>query len=324
MGNDPGFSLHEDGGSEIKITQEGNLHSAKSLFGKLDFQQFASNELSAWFSRYYIEKDVELTGTANIPIIELHIAYQNHFECSWDGVASASNKKNMQFNLSYVPFINNKATFHANKKYSTFDVHVSKDFLISHVALFPALEVFLNNIEKKVAADFSLYNHYASSTMISILDSIINSRYNHEIKKELLRHQLSELVIIGLHMLSEKKVAGKQETILHPSEIESLHALKEMLDGTSARIPLIPQLAKKYCLNEYKLKTGFKRLFGTSIYQYHIHCRMEIAKKILLDTDQVLQDVALDAGFEDVPNFSALFKKKYGCPPGYYRKNHKK
>ena len=59
---------------------------------------------------------------------------------------------------------------------------------------------------------------------------------------------------------------------------------------------------------------------GTTIHQYLLQYRLEIAKKILLNTDCTISDIALKCGFKNVYYFSNTFKEKTGITPSLFRK----
>lgn len=69
--------------------------------------------------------------------------------------------------------------------------------------------------------------------------------------------------------------------------------------------------------------TWFRRIFkqntGYSPNQYHMHLRLERAKRLLADTDLPVKDIALKLGYRTQDYFSSIFKKKTGKSPIAYR-----
>ncbi|OOV20778.1 hypothetical protein BXU10_08645 [Flavobacterium sp. LM4] len=64
-----------------------------------------------------------------------------------------------------------------------------------------------------------------------------------------------------------------------------------------------------------KLKMDFKSVYGTSILQYNIEKKMELALQLLLNTNMQIKYIAQEVGYESHSKFSAAFKKKYGKLP---------
>jgi AraC-like DNA-binding protein len=74
-------------------------------------------------------------------------------------------------------------------------------------------------------------------------------------------------------------------------------------------------------LNEYKLKRGFRELFGTTVFAYLSEQRLALAKRMLLDTDKTAAEIAFELGYATPQHFSAAFKKRFGVSPKSMRKN---
>ncbi len=48
--------------------------------------------------------------------------------------------------------------------------------------------------------------------------------------------------------------------------------------------------------------------------------RMKKARTLLRETDQTIETVAAEVGYENVEHFNRLFKKNYGITPVQYRR----
>jgi len=51
--------------------------------------------------------------------------------------------------------------------------------------------------------------------------------------------------------------------------------------------------------------------------------RVSHAQRLLATTDDLIIDVALNAGFGSLSRFHDAFKRWCGCPPKQYRKQHR-
>ena len=83
--------------------------------------------------------------------------------------------------------------------------------------------------------------------------------------------------------------------------------------------PLI-ELAHTFGTNEYKVKHGFKQLYGQTVFRFLIVERLKRASLIIQHTNIPLKEVAHITGFVSVSHFYKAFKKKYGYTPGDLRK----
>ena len=73
----------------------------------------------------------------------------------------------------------------------------------------------------------------------------------------------------------------------------------------------------------YLSSSHFRRLFrgetGLPFRQFCLRCRMDHAARFLRESDTPLKEVAGECGVSDVYQFSRMFRKHYGTPPGRYR-----
>ncbi|MBE9488363.1 MAG: helix-turn-helix transcriptional regulator [Bacteroidetes bacterium] len=98
---------------------------------------------------------------------------------------------------------------------------------------------------------------------------------------------------------------------------------KNIVEEQYKNPPSLHQLALMMGTNVCKLKTGFKELFGKTVFEYLFDYRMELACKYLLDSSYSIQEVADSIGYEYHSHFSTAFKRKYGLSPLEYRNSIK-
>ena len=71
------------------------------------------------------------------------------------------------------------------------------------------------------------------------------------------------------------------------------------------------------------LRRQFRRQFGQTVQAYHDQLRMLRARRLLINTDKAIADVALACGWDDPQYFSRVFKKATGHAPSVWRGNVK-
>ncbi len=151
--------------------------------------------------------------------------------------------------------------------------------------------------------------------------------------------------------LSRESITASLSRIPRLTEAQSdaYFDMLEMLTGHVEANRLLPvkkpslgQLTKEYVRNNLSekltlsdiswnlhcstvtLTQHFKAEFGYSIMSYAHKKRMELARRLLLDTDKPLYEVAASCGYPDVEYFSRSFKREHGEAPGSWRKQRGK
>ncbi|MDF2660339.1 MAG: helix-turn-helix protein [Paenibacillus sp.] len=81
----------------------------------------------------------------------------------------------------------------------------------------------------------------------------------------------------------------------------------------------LPLLSELFYIGVRQLNRQFNRHLGTSVIGYVQRIRMERAKRLLVETDEKINQIAELVGYEDAASFSRTFTREVGCPPGKYR-----
>lgn len=82
----------------------------------------------------------------------------------------------------------------------------------------------------------------------------------------------------------------------------------------------LEQVSDAVGLSPYYFSKLFKKEKGIGFSNYISRIRISHAKKMLVETELPLTDVALQSGFSSAPYFSQVFKKEEGVTPGEYRR----
>ncbi len=124
-----------------------------------------------------------------------------------------------------------------------------------------------------------------------------------------------ELLSLEIGRLSRRKAPGPP---LRIEEIRKLHHVRQVMMDSMLDPPTLDQLARRVGLNGRKIKTGFRSLFGTTVYGYLHQCRMEKAMRLLNGDLSNVSEAAWAVGYVNVSHFSAAFRKRFGTRPGDY------
>lgn len=108
---------------------------------------------------------------------------------------------------------------------------------------------------------------------------------------------------------------------LSNDDITCLLEAKEFISANPAYRHGIRQIAARAGINRYKLTYGFKQLFGSTVHQYIIRTRMENARRLLMQTEKPVKEIAKLNGYSNTENFNYAFKKYFGHTASSLKKN---
>ena len=157
-----------------------------------------------------------------------------------------------------------------------------------------------------------------SAALQNIVDSIVNCTFEGQARALFLEAKALELT--ALYLVTDKQ--SPQNYVFCKSEYdqERLFFAKTYLIQHYDMPPTIAELARIAGINEFKLKNGFKELFGDTIHNFVNNYKMDIALQSLTEGDKKASQLAFDLGFSSVQHFSKAFRQKFGYPPSQVRK----
>lgn len=326
------FQVYADGKEEVRFYYSDEnpkgLQCDKIIVGewskgKCYFYLFAGSGFCIWYSEYHPTEDTYLGATGNVPSLELQIAFKNKIRGLWKGIDNPE-LNSYQFNFRYSYDVETKAYFEGGKEYITCDIQFEKWFLEEHVNDFPSLSVLLDKVTNRISGSLAETDAFCSPDMVHIMRTILFNKYNERRRLSTWEHKVKIILLDALDIISPINTTV-QKLKLSEYDIDCLYRAKEIIDSNPVDKPVIlDELRQKVALNEFKLKNGFKQLFGYSPYDYYLELRMKEAKRLLLEEkSESITNIAYLIGYKNVVNFNILFKQRFGVTPGYFRKHGK-
>lgn len=151
-----------------------------------------------------------------------------------------------------------------------------------------------------------------------ILSQIADCSYSQGMRELYLEGKMLELMAVYLNESLFEADRISHTVKLSRDDMKSLRLAKEILQRDYLHPPTLAGLSRIICLNEFKLKKGFKEMFGYTVHAYVIEQRMQRAQQLLEHGNMTVSEAASRVGYVNVSHFSAAFRKKFGVRPGEY------
>lgn len=150
------------------------------------------------------------------------------------------------------------------------------------------------------------------------LREVVGCRFAGPLKKLFFHAKAIELVALQAHAV-EQQGQPPRRYVRTDYDRERLLFAREYLLEHRALPPSVSELARVAGLNEFKLKKGFKELFGHTVFGYLSEQRLADAKAQLQERQKTASELAFELGYSSVQHFSSAFKKKFGVSPTQLR-----
>lgn len=137
------------------------------------------------------------------------------------------------------------------------------------------------------------------------------------LKKVHLESKVLELLMLQVEGFEQKRRVSNE---INSADRDKLYAVKELIDDQPEADYSLSGLSHYGELNTFKLKSGFKALFGSTVFDYINEVRMQKAKRWLLEGEKNVTEAAYSLGYDYPNNFSVAFKRTFGMNPSELKK----
>lgn len=180
-----------------------------------------------------------------------------------------------------------------------------------HAGLWEAMIPIINDDVIIGYISFGQVRSDASNCALDFKDKTIEKAYNQlpVFDQDNIEHMVD---FISQLSFSNNILVAEEQSLVHLIATYIKENLQEDLS--------ISVLCNMFDISKNHLYQFFHEAYGTSVNDYINQCRIKSAKKMLLETDDLVYVIAQKVGFDDCAYFSRIFKTMVGITPNQYRK----
>jgi AraC-like DNA-binding protein len=98
-------------------------------------------------------------------------------------------------------------------------------------------------------------------------------------------------------------------------QLRALSAARQMLMEQLAPAPTLRKIARSVGLGEKALTRGFKTVYGETLFDFSLRCRMQHALTFLRDRHWSVDRVSEATGYSHPTSFATAFRRHFGMRP---------
>lgn len=260
-----------------------------------------------------VSHDLHFTAGRNTPFIMMYFQLKGTSTFATDTNVSVTDQMH---SLNYLPAFKFNTSIRKNTVEEFFCVKVFPDLLLQQLQDYDENNPLINFCKRKdpfvtlqtpqviKPAIYQSIHDYLNCPYTGAL----GTAYKDNIILNLFIHQLATFTGVG-------REPGDMATRLSRADIDLLNDIKTYLDQHYLEVESLQQLTRKFFINSFKLKYGFKQLFCNSVMKYVDEHKMNYARTLLQKDTVDVTDVADELGYKHYNNFSTAFKKRFGYSP---------
>jgi AraC-like DNA-binding protein len=155
---------------------------------------------------------------------------------------------------------------------------------------------------------------FLNEKMKDLIHEILHNPYDENLRDFFYENSVRELLF--LHLSNPR---GSLPGILTESDIAKIyHADSIILENLNSHFS-IRELSRMAGTNEFKLKKGFRQVFGMGVFSRLLERRMTQARELLENTDKPIWEISEVSGYESLAGFIKAFRKRFGKTPRQWR-----
>jgi AraC-like DNA-binding protein len=123
-------------------------------------------------------------------------------------------------------------------------------------------------------------------------------------------------------MRYKELLTGRRPRFASPTGADRRRAVESALwlDACASEDVSLQSAAKQVRLSPFHFLRLFSSVLGVTPHQYLVRARLRRAARLLIETQQSVTGIALEAGFADLSNFVRTFHRAAGASPGHFRR----
>jgi len=315
----PSASIKEHSMEEIEAQQ---ICFEKSL-EYIDIEDFSANVLynadgiEIFSVNGMQERDVIVRDCQSEPYLNMYFSIQGFSSAKPLYSGQEYVIETNQHIAGYTPYFEGDYSL-KGRKIETFGICMQETYFNRLVATdLPCLQRFWENVHAGKEADISHNPMPITRHQRAVISEILACVYTGQMRKLYIESKVTELFFLQAQQADNLPSGGHLP--IKACDEERLRAARKFVQQHIFEPLTLKQISREVGLNDFKLKKGFKQLFGSTVFDYFIQCRMEYARKILLDTQLTIAEVAYSLGYSDPYNFSKAFRNHFGaiCQANY-------
>ncbi len=210
------------------------------------------------------------------------------------------------------------------ERWTNASINFNRDFLKNYLDI-SGEEIVVDELLDYIGNGMFEKNFFKNdfSKLVRDFEFLINSGETGFFKIIRIESKILEIVADFLEIcLKEFSGNPVAKTAIGKKEVLKLEQAKKVIENNINTPLTIKELSDCIGLNTFKLKTGFKEVYGTTIFGYLRNLRMEKAAELMTESEKVI-DIAYEVGYSNPSHFAAAFRRKYGINPKEYLKRCK-
>jgi AraC-like DNA-binding protein len=266
------------------------------------------------------KRNTRFPETKEEPTLDMYFSLKGHSSAADSNKGLLSEINSLHHGVIYTPRFDGYYSI-SGKEAEGFCVEIDSSYMHRlMITDLDCLKRFWDRAFSGEAAELSEVPMALTWQQNQVIRDIQECPYSGHMKMMYYESKIMELFLMQAEQA--ERLAGGPALSLHPADKERLYAARDFVKEHMFEPLSLMQVARHCGLNDFKLKKGFKALFGTTVFGYLNELKMNYGRQLLLASACTVAEAGYILGYTDSYNFTKAFKKYFGYPPGKLKLKH--
>ncbi len=186
--------------------------------------------------------------------------------------------------------------------------YLIENFLTSRSGALPELVLAGRHAEQ-----FKYMRRPLTASMFELASKLVDNPYEGHLRLVYTEAVTLELLCAAVQGFSS--LAGTPDQEYNDRDLRCLHVARDLLMTQFSPAPTIRKAARAAGMNETALKRGFKAVFGETLFEFSVRCRMQHALQLLRERSMSVAQIAESVGYSHQTSFATAFRRHFGMSP---------
>lgn len=295
-------------------------HRMEFKFGKAEMKEFHFDGFMLGFGSAMVNQRLHIEMSEELQRVGMHFMIRGQVTSHIRGAANNLVTSSHQHNIVYNPDAEETVQVERQPDLQMFGLGFVKDKFVQLAANNgPLLDRYAENVANNKPV-FLTRGYHITPRMMQVIEEVQHCHFTGGLKKLFLQSKAIELLALQCEQIESESKRGPGNHKVSRTDEERVYHARDLLLHHSQEPPSLSELARKSGLNEFKLKTGFKKVFNNTVFGYLNDYRLEQGREMIRKGALSFTEIADTLGYSSLQHFSNAFRKKYGMSPREVRK----
>ena len=296
------------------ICSHNGFPEGTAIYNQMPIRQGLTMTVDRFCGPWHMEMDFEIAGAP----IEFEYWLSGSGRCDIKGMGPSPSvflSEAGTMSVRYTPDVSGRCTSSCASEMCIVGLQVDPTLfhalLGDTVAYLP--DEFKLPIEGGAGDKFALKENL-SPAVLSVCHQLLTCPFTGKTRDLFMESKALELLCLQTNALASSSC--DEARALTRREINRIHEARDCLVADLKNPPNLGLLSRQTGINETRLKTSFRTVFGVTMFEYLRRHKMEVARTWLEDGAKNVSESAYDVGYANVSHFIRAFRGIFGVTPG--------